>query len=262
MKATTLRRTSYLLMGLALLGLLVAFSWAHQTARPAEAAGGTPDMAISIDVGGGGDDCDTRPSTGIGTSCSVPVGGMFTVKGFVDSFTGISGAGGYGGIQLRFIHSSGLTLLQRTGTGEFGSPNYWPDCGGPAESKPASGYQGVCHDFVPPDSMYIGKVLEVDYACTTAGMQTVTMDDANTFFFDSAHSVDNSDKDGNEVLTVTCAAAAVGGIAGLSDVSGATPLAAQDSSSSVSIALMVGLAALFAAGLGGGALVVVRRRRS
>jgi hypothetical protein len=263
MKATALRRTSYLLIGLALLGLLVAFSWAHQTAQPAEAATTQPNLSAGIDTNGGGDDCDTRFDTGTGSTCTVSVGSMFTVKGYVVNITGITPAGAYGGIQFQFNHSAGLTLNQRPGTGELGPP-YWPDCSSPSESKPSGGYQALCHDLVGgKTSAFTGNVVQVDYTCTTAGMQTVTMDDANTFLIDSGHVPDNFDKEGNEVLNINCvAAAAVGGIAELSDVSRATPLAAQDASSSVSIALMMGLAALVAAGLGGGALVVVRRRRS
>lgn len=203
----------------------------HARAAVHAATGPTMDHAISIDVDGGGDDCDTRASTGIGATCNVPVGNMFTVKGFVDGWKGISGAGtGYGGIRFRNNHSAGLTLNQRAMVLEMGSPSYWPPCSGPSESKPAGGYQVECHQFGSP-STYIGKVVEVDYTCTMAGAQTVTMQDANTFFYDTpGHAIDNSDAEGDEVLTINCISA-VGGIARLPYASGAAALEAGDSSS-------------------------------
>lgn len=242
--------------------LALLLGWAQHAGQRAAAAGSTPDLAISIDVGGGGDDCDTRASTaGIGTKCNVTVGSMFTVKGHVDSFTGISGTGGYGGIRFRFNHSSGLTLKNRsaeTELGPSGSP-YWPDCSSRSETKPTGGYQAECHT-AGPTSMFLGRVVEVDYNCTMSGTRTITMEDANTFLFNSAHAIDNSDKEGDEVLTINCVAP-VGGIAELADVDDTTPLAQPDSSDS-NAGVMAAIAAGAAAVLGalGGAVVYARRR--
>lgn len=245
---------------LLLVGLLAALSWQGH-AGPAEAAGSTPDLAASIDVDGGGDDCDTRASTGgIGTTCTVSVGGMFTVKGHVDSFTGISGTGGYGGIHFRFDNSAGLTLMQRAMVTEFGpagSP-YWPICSSRTETKPAGGYEPVCHS-AGPTSTHIGKVVEVDYTCMTAGMQTITMVDSSTFLYNSSHSPDNSDKEGDEVLTVTCAAA-VGGVAELSGAGSASPLTAQEHDAFVSAWLVAGLVALAGTSVLGAGVWYARKR--
>jgi len=245
---------------LLLVSLLVVLGWQGR-AGSAEAAGSTPDLAASIDVDGGGDDCDTRASTGsIGTMCTVSVGGMFTVKGHVDSFTGISGTGGYGGIHFRFNHSAGLTLMQRslvTELGPAGSP-YWPICSSRSESKPAGGYEPVCHS-AGPTSTHIGKVVEVDYTCTTAGAQTITMLDSTTFLYNSSHVADNSDKEGDEVLTVTCAAS-VGGVAELSGAADASPLAAEEQESFVNTGLVAGLAALAGTSVLGAGVWYARRR--
>jgi hypothetical protein len=242
----------------------ISIFW-HQTQdRPARAVGSTPDLAMSIDVNGGGDDCDTRPSTGsIGTTCAVAVGAMFTVKGHVDSFTGISGTGGYGGIGFQFNHSAGLTLLQRsmvTELGPGGSP-FWPDCGSRSETKPSGGYRAECHAGIG-NSMFLGKVVEQDYECATAGSRTVTLDDAGTVLYNSGHVADNSDKEGDEVLTISCVVVSVGGVAELPDLTGDS--LEERGGGAANAGLVAGAAAAALAGalaLGGVAWQARRRRR-
>ena len=246
-----MKATAWLLLLVGLMGLL---GWQGHSGS-VEAAGSGPDLAISIDVNGGGDDCDTNAGTpGIGTTCNVAVGGGFTVKGHVLGYVGISGTGGYGGIHMRFVHSAGLTLVQRSGTSEM----MWPDCGGASESKPASAYDVDCHDFVLPTSTFKGKVLEVDYTCATSGSRTVTMQDASTFLYDSGHAA-ASDAEGDEVLTINCAAG-VGGVAELSDFGSVSPLAVQEGESFLDEGLMAGLAALGATSVLAAGLWYARRR--
>ena len=267
-------RTSnaYLVTALAVLGLLAAFCSAHYGSGSAEAALGAPDLAIAIDVNGGGDDCDTRASTGsIGTTCNVSVGNMFTVRGHVDKVAGLPNTGGYLVFQFQFLYTNpGLTRNNRTGSGEVGpdagpgAPTFWgPDvpCSPNGETDGAGSYYVDC--WSTTKSMYTGKLVEVDLTCATAGMRTITMQDAGTYLHNDVHGSTPPDVDGDEILTINCTAgAAVGGLTELTDATGAAPLAAEEASSSLSIALMAGLAALGAAGLGGGALLVVRRRRS
>jgi hypothetical protein len=225
---------------------MLVLSWDSRGARPVEALAGGIDVAISIDVDGGGDDCDTRVSTGIGSTCTV--NGPFTVKGHVDSYTGISGTGGFGGISFHFNHSAGLTLNNRSAQTELGptvSP-YWSACALRTESKPAGGYEAVCHTSGASSLPAVPlKVVEVDYSCTTAGSQMVTMVDATTFLYNSGHSPDNSDKEGDEVLTIICTAASVGGIAEAPEVA-SMPLAEPDPSGT-NTGLLAGVAAAAAA---------------
>jgi hypothetical protein len=86
------------------------------------------------------------------------------------------------------------------------------------------------------------------------------MVDATTFLYNSGHSPDNSDKEGDEVLTIICTAASVGGIAGLPEVAG-MPLAARDPSGT-NVGLLAGVAAAAAAGvvMASGAAWYARKR--
>jgi hypothetical protein len=226
----------------ALLGLALALAIlaAHGAGRGAQAAGSTPDVAIAIDVNGGGDDCDTRPSTGgIGATCNVTVGNQFTVTGNVDATTGLTdGDGdtqmGYVAFQFRLQHTAGLTLNNPSGTDtELGFPGpFWPDCtDGRSDSAAGSNYDINCFS-TGAESLFLGKVVEVTYTCSSVGTQTITMDDASSYIHNDLHGSTPADKEGNEVLTINCVtASAVGGIAEPPDVAG-TPLEASTGSDS------------------------------
>lgn len=241
---------------------LALVSWQQSGERPVEAAGSTPDLAMAIDVGGGGDDCDTRASTtGIGSTCTVAVGGMFTVRGIVDSIAGLvnlngNGITGYVAFQFKFNFSSDLTLKNRANPGaipgELGSPVYWPQCTDlESETKAAGSYSVSCfndgalandstYETAPPGSVPEGKLVEVDFTCGSTLGQTVTMDDTATYVHNESHGNTPLDKEGDEVLTINCSAG-VGGIAEAPEVAG-MPLAEPDPSGT-NIGLLAGVAA-------------------
>jgi len=247
-------------------GLLVALGW-QSSDGPAEAAGSTPDLAMSIDVDGGGDDCDTRASTpGIGLTCVATAGVPFTVKGYVDSFTGISGTGGYGGIRVRFDYADHMELVQRptvTELGPAGTP-FWPECSSRSETKisPKSGsfwgYAAECH-ATGPTSTFLGKVVEADIDCTRAGTWQVVLVDAQTFLFDSSHTPDYSDKEGDETLQINCLAA-VGGVAELTGGGSSSAASAREGDESFVVPMVAGLAVLVGTSTAAGGVWYVRKR--
>ena len=259
------------------LAVVLTLGWGPN-GQPVEAAGTTPDLAMAIDVGGGGDDCDTRASTGsIGTTCTVTVGSQFTMRGEVDSIAGLPGTGGYLVFQFRFMYTNpGLTRNDRAGSGEVGPdslpgvPNFWGlSCSPNTETDPGGNYYVDC--WGPgTKSMYLGKLVEVDFTCATAGTRTITMDDASSYIHNDTHGSTPLDKEGNEVLTINCTQpptptptptpSSVGGIAELPEVDGA-PLDAAASSGPNAVVL-TSIAAAAAGGIAlGGAAWYARRRR-
>jgi hypothetical protein len=190
--------------------------------RASEAASGGPDISLSIDVAGGSDDCDTRPATFTGATCVVPVGQQFVVKGNVDSAAGLPDIDGdtqhgYAGFQFRLLHSAGLALNNPPGTDtELGFPApFWPDCSSDARGDAESGerYDVVCFSS-GAESLFLSSVVEVTYTCSSAGAQTLTMDDTGSYIHNDGHGNLPLDKEGDEALTVNCAGTpVVGGIA-------------------------------------------------
>jgi hypothetical protein len=205
------------------------------TTKSAHAASGGPDISLAIDIDGGGDDCDTRPGTSAGAACAVPVGEVFVVKGNVDGAAGLPDTDGdtqhgYAGFQFRLLRSSGLSLNNPPGTDtELGFPDpFWPDCGsGRGDSEVGPTYDVVCFAS-GGESLYLGKVVEVAYTCSSPGVETVNMDDAGSYIHNDGHGNLPLDKEGNETITVSCTASTVGGMVRHPPVqsdSGANPVA-------------------------------------
>jgi hypothetical protein len=196
---------------------LGALALGHRTVA---AASGGPDISLSIDVDGGGDDCDTRPATSAGATCTVFTGQQFVVKGNVDSAAGLPDTDGdtqhgYAGFQFRLLRSPGLTLNNPPGTEtELGFPGpFWPPCGsGRGDSEVGPTYDIVCFSS-GGESLFLGKVVEVTYTCSSPGVQSVTMDDAGSYIHNDGHGNLPLDKGGGEVLTINCTGGTVGGIA-------------------------------------------------
>lgn len=242
-----------LAMGAAL--LLSFWSGGHHRAQATSA--GATDLALAIDVNNDGtDDCDTRPSTGLGSTCNVLTGSMFTVRGYLDKLANdLPGSGGYIVFQFTFGYTSpGLTRNNRVSPAkEVGNPTYWQVtpavpavCAPNTETDGAGSYYVDC--WQSTKSMYQGKLVEVDFTCSsTVGVRTITMQDAGTYLHDQNHGAVPDVDPLEESLTINCASG-VGGIAAVPDV-GAAPLQAGDSA---------GLSAgLLAGGIGGAAAVVV-----
>lgn len=240
------------------LGLVLVLASGGYQGRPATAAGSTPDLAMAIDVNGGGDDCDTKASTGsIGATCTVTVGQQFTMKGSIDKVAGLPGTMGYVVFQYRFLYTNpGLTRNDRAGSGEVGPdslpgvPNFWGlSCSPNTEGDAAGNYYVDC--WGPgTKSMYTGTLVEVDFTCATAGMRTITMNDADTYVHNQSHGNTPLDTEGDEVLTINCVAAptgSVGGIAELPNAAGA-PLDANGGGSGAGAWLIAVLAAAASAG--------------
>ncbi|MEX1255098.1 MAG: hypothetical protein WEE64_12240 [Dehalococcoidia bacterium] len=264
-----------LLLGLALAFALIGSS---HDARRAEAALSAPDLAMTIDHDGGGDDCDTRSSTAsIGTTCTVTVGNMFTLKGNIDKVAGLPGTGGYIVFQFQFLYTNpGLTRNNRTGSMEVGPdagagvPTFWKNmnAGSDIPCAPNSEVDGAGSYYVDcwgpgTKSSYTGTLVEVDFTCATLGTRTITMQDAGTYVHNQSHGNTPPDVDGDEVLTIECVTgAAVGGVAGPPDVA-RSPLQASRDQSGPAGWLTAMLAAAAAGGIAfGGAFWYARGRRS
>lgn len=196
------------------LGALVLWNANHDGEQPAEAAGSAPDLAIAIDVdNNSSDDCDTRASTGMGTKCTVPVGNMFTMKGAIDKVAGLPNTGGYIVFQFTFAYTNpGLTRNNRVEPArEVGNPTYWQvpvapgtpaTCAPNGESDSAGSYYVDC--WQGTKSMYVGKLVEVDFTCATAGTRSITMQDATTYVHNDQHGNTPPDIDVDETLTINC----------------------------------------------------------
>lgn len=242
------------------LGLLLGLSWEGNERHPAQAAGSTPDLAISIDTNGGGDDCDTRASTaGIGTTCTVSIGDYLTVKGHIDGYTGISGTGGYGGVRMQFSYTQGLELKPRTTTTEMGPAGtpFWPECSSRSEVWNNGeyfpwAYIAECHT-AGPASTYLGKFVEADFKCQTPGSWYVTLADSNSYLYNSAHTPFTADKEGDEVLTINCVTSAIGGVTELAVGDGLASAKGEDGTHSARGAVLATAAVALLCALGGGA---------
>lgn len=246
-----------LLMSFAALAVVFGLDGRH-TPR-AEAAGGTVDLSMAIDVGGGGDDCDTRASTpSIGTTCTVPVGTQFTMRGNIDKVAGLPGTGGYIVFQFRFLYTSpGLTRNNRTTPAEVGTPPFWGlPCSPNNENDMPGNYYVDC--WGPgTKSMYTGKLVEVDFTCASAGTRTITMNDASSYVHDQNHG-QGPDAEGDETLTINCTEAPVGGIAELPGVAGA-PLEERAEGAGMALWLVAALASAAAIAASGATWFAWRR---
>jgi hypothetical protein len=244
--------------------MALALGSASVSQKPASAASDGPDISIAVDPDGGGDNCDTRPATSIGATCVASVGSQVIVKGNVDSAAGLPDIDGdtqhgYAGFQFRLLRSAGLTLNNPPGTDtELGFPGpFWPDCGsGRGDSESGQQYDIVCFS-AGGESLFLGKVVEVAYTCTTPGLQTITMDDAASYIHNDGHGNLPLDKEGNEALAINC----VPGVGGVAVV----PAAAAATSSELPRrdGLPHGVAAAAAVGAGAlaGTVWIVERRR-
>jgi hypothetical protein len=190
----------------------------------AQASGTAPELSIEIDVDGGGADCDTRPSTGsIGTGCTVPVGGSFTVRTHIDTFAAPPPSTGYIVFQVRLLYSTtGLDLLNRTGAGELGTPMYWnlpcnlSQAEVPNDGSDTGNYFIDCWNSGPGVSLLErdesdndpdGKLVEVDFACTSAGQRFMTLDDSSQLHNQNHASL--FEKDADETLLINCKDSAI-----------------------------------------------------
>ena len=167
---------------------------------PGMAMAQQPEM--SIDVVGAGCNSSTGP-----TSCVVAAGTQFTVRAILDNLAGLPG--GYLGFQIRVNNSAGLTYQDRPGTGEFGSPPFWPDCDIPAENVGVNTYLAACQILFGSPSTYTGLLMEVDYECPVSPSQeTVTMvhgQPSDTVIADHEGSYVVPNGQGpNESLTIHC----------------------------------------------------------
>jgi hypothetical protein len=189
--------------------------------RNVEATGSAPlDMAIAIDVDGGGDDCDTRPSTAsIGTGCTVPVGASFTVREHIDNFVANPPTTGYIVFQTMLHYSAGLDRIPETpGVAELRnamSVMYWDKpCNSIENEAPGdmaaengtyfidcwnSGGTGV--------SLYEGQIAEVTFGCLSAGHRSITLDSSSQVHNQNHASI--FDKEGDQTLLINCKDAAV-----------------------------------------------------
>jgi hypothetical protein len=150
----------------------------------------------------------------VGTGCTVPVGGTFTVRAHLDTF---AGASGYIVFEFRLLFSNpGLTRVDRAGFGELGTPMYWDKtCDSFMTEVPNPGNYFInCWSNTPvsvyerdeADDTPDGKLVEVDFSCASAGQRTVVLDNTSQVHNSGHGSL--FDKDGDETLLINCKGAA------------------------------------------------------
>lgn len=197
---------------------LAAASGAAWAQEGTEASGDTPDLYIDV-AGLSGCTTNRQPPPLVGDAqCNVAQGAQFAVRAFVGGFDGLpdlngDGSGRYAGAQFRLVYSAGLTRIDHLGDTEFGPPGapYWPDCVFRTELPESGGaHLLVCLVNGLVGSTHTGQILEVGFVCSGSGRQTVTLDEAQSYLHDEAHQP-GTEKDGDEVLTIICGAAASDG---------------------------------------------------
>ena len=245
--------------------LALTLTWGRNGAQQLEADVTTPDFSIEVKAAG----CDTKGVSP--TTCEVPVGSVFTVSVHLNDIDGLvdkdaDTKAGYIAVQARLNYSAGLTLKNRPGVTEL--EGVWPDCFFPAENKGVGTYLAACAiDVETDESIYIGRVMEVDYNCTptpsTGNTVSLVHGPLRDTFVGDETPIAVAEQPGlTETLTISCAPAigSVGGIAELPEVAG-TSLEAPDSSGT-NTGLLAGSVAAVAAGaiaLGGAAWYGRRR---
>lgn len=250
--------------------------------RGADAAGDAPDLYIDV---AGVPGCTTNsqppPAAAGDVECDIAQGRQFAVRGFLRSFDGLpdldnNGTAGYAGAQFRLVYTAGLTRIDHLGDTEFGPAGapYWPDCALRTELPDSGAHLLVCLGL--GGSTFVGQILEVGFICTDAGQQTITLEDALSYLHDEAHQP-GPEKDGDEVLTITCGSApgesdgggpveggglGQGGTAGNATLpkAGSAPAGGSAVGAGEVAAILAAAAAALAA-LGGGIWALRRRRR-
>lgn len=248
---------------------------------PAAAAPG-PDLYIDIP---GVDGCttDLSPPPGEGdVICTVEQGAQFAVRGVVSSLDGLADlnentVAGYAGLQFRFFYADGLVHVDRPGETELGPPAspYWPDCSIRGEFNSSGALLPSCLIAGEGESTYVGRAVEVDFVCATAGRHTITLDESFSYLHNEFHGTASED-DGDEVLTIECVAAS--SAPGTPDPAAPDPSLLQPSArdgddlptagsgpaggndSGLLAAIAAGVAAMAVAAIAGGVLLARRRR--
>lgn len=185
--------------------------------KHSEAAGGTPSPDLSIEIDVDGDtmpDCSTQTSPPA-DSCIVPPGSQFTIRANVNSLAGLPDsdsdtAAGYLAVAIKLEYSSGLTRINRPAAGEI--QGIWPDCTFDGEAEGPGNYLiGCAIGIAANESTYIGRVAEIDFACTTgkSSGNTISLvhgdpDRTELVNENLEPALDLNDKGVNEVLTIDC----------------------------------------------------------
>ena len=160
--STRLFRGALLLVLLVLAAAIALVpNWDQGASHQAEAAD-TPNVDLSMEVvGAPGCNTDADPPEG---SCDAPAG-TFTVRVSLNSIEGLQdwdgdGTAGYRGVQVRLLFSEGMSFR------EMRMVDVWPDCASTAIFQ-AEGtvLMGCIIGIGANASVYLGPVLEVDFAC-------------------------------------------------------------------------------------------------
>ncbi|MGB2694131.1 MAG: dockerin type I domain-containing protein [Dehalococcoidia bacterium] len=185
--------------------------------KHSEAAGGTPspDLSIGIDVDGDTvPDCNTQTSPPA-DSCIVPPGAQFTIRANVNSLAGMPDGdsdttAGYLAVAIKLEYSSGLTRINRPAASEI--QGIWPGCTFDAEADGPGSYLIACVlGLGANESTYLGRVAEIDFACTTGETSGNTISlvhgDPEGSELENENlerALDQNDKGVDEVLTIDC----------------------------------------------------------
>ena len=196
---------------LAFMGAVAVAATAPFFGSPA-AAGSGPDLYIDIPAVDGCTTNQSPPPAEGEVVCTIEQGDQFTVRGVIRTLDGLADlnentVAGYAGMQFRFFYSDGLLHVDRPGETELGPPAapYWPDCSIRAEFNSAGALLPSCLISGEGESTYVGRAVEVDFVCASAGRHTVTLDESFSYLHNEFHGT-AAEGDGDEVLTIECVA--------------------------------------------------------
>jgi alpha-tubulin suppressor-like RCC1 family protein len=210
------------------------------------------DFSLGIDVNGNGtDDCRTKPSSP--TKCTVPEGGTFALKVYLNSLP--IGVPGYTGFDV-VVQYAGVSAKNHVSV-------VWPDCSFPVAFYGASFFAFGCNIFAGLfTSAYTGPIGTNDFNCTAPGTITLLHGSGNTGLLLDASTYRYEGQGTSESLVINCGGAPppVGGISRGAGVAG-RPLEAPAPAGSSAGLLRTGAAAFAGVAITAAALWRMSRHR-